>query len=524
MQPTNVSSPSSDWHFSFPNLDEAASQAFAGDLAEILRSGDIIALDGNVGMGKSTLARALLRSLADDELLEVPSPTFTLVQNYDLDGLEVSHFDLYRISDFEELYEIGFEESWQEGCTLVEWPDRGEELLPASTLWLHFEDAHGEESSARHLTLQGNKAWKDRLERPCQKRQLLIDCDWGNAKLSEIDGDLSTRSYQRAYHSETQQTAILMDMPKREPGPVLADGRRYDLIAHRVTELAPMITVAENLEKAGLTVPKCFGHQLNNGLALWEDFGSECLSISVPNKEPKPITERYEATVIALADFHQGGWQSDATELSGSGGPHLLSNYDRAAFEVELDIFLDWYWPFLKGQDCPATTREIYVSLWQPAFDILIEAEQCLVLRDVQNPNCFWLEKIRDDKLIGFIDFQDCLIGPSAYDVAALCLDARISIEPDLEKTLKAAYMQHRSFDREASQIFEQSYALCGAQRTSKNLGAFARAKLSLGKSSYMAHIPRGIGYLARCLAHPELADLSAFYNENKLLDLPSTF
>lgn len=524
MQPTNSSSPSSDWRFSFANLEEASSQAFAADLAKILKLGDVIALDGDVGMGKSTLARALLRSLADDELLEVPSPTFTLVQSYDLADLEISHYDLYRISDFEELYEIGFEESWQEGCALVEWPDRGEELLPASTLWMHFQDAEGENSSARRLTLQGNDAWKQRLERLCQKRQLLVECDWGDAKLSDIDGDLSTRSYQRAYHSENKQTAILMDMPKREPGPILGDGRRYDLVAHRVTELAPMITIAENLETAGLTVPKCFGHQLDKGLALWEDFGSECLSRSIPNGEPKPIAERYEATVIALANLHDNGWQNCNIELTGSGGPHTLSEYDSAAFEVELDVFLDWYWPFLKGQDCPAIVRETYFSLWRPAFDFLMDAEQSLVLRDVQDPNCFWLEELRATKSVGFIDFQDCLIGPSAYDVAALCMDARICIDPDLEKALKAAYMQQRSFDRETSQIFEQSYALCGVQRTSKNLGAFARAKLSLDKSSYLAHIPRGVGYLARCLTHPELADLSAFYNENKLLDLPSTF
>ncbi|MCV6546942.1 MAG: tRNA (adenosine(37)-N6)-threonylcarbamoyltransferase complex ATPase subunit type 1 TsaE [Cohaesibacter sp.] len=510
---------SDEWRFCFDVLNEAASHALARDLAPLLRPSDVLALDGDVGMGKSTFARALLRAVARDEALEVPSPTFTLVQTYDLDGLELSHFDLYRIGDFEDLYEIGFVESWEHGCALVEWPDRAEEILPEQTLWLHFEDSPLRGSEARRLVLQGAHIWQDRLERVCRKRTLLIEADWGKADLQAIEGDLSPRSYQRAVMDG--QSAILMDMPSREPGPKLDDGRLYDRVAHRVTSLAPMLTIAHALKEAGLLVPTCYSHDLGAGLALWQDFGRESLSQQHDAQPPVAIAQRYAATIDALADFHDKGWQGDQRDLQGPGGAFCLSLYDRDAFEVELSIFLDWYWPFLKGEACPCAARNHFQALWRPALDILLEAEHSLVLRDVQDPNCFWLETMSGTHKIGFIDFQDCLLGPSAYDIASVCMDARVTISVDLENHLKAAYMQHRSFDRTAQEAFEHQYALCGLQRTSKNLGAFARATMSLTNRSYLTHIPRGIEYLARCLAHPALRDLCAFYNENKLLDLP---
>ncbi|MDK9697636.1 MAG: tRNA (adenosine(37)-N6)-threonylcarbamoyltransferase complex ATPase subunit type 1 TsaE, partial [Siculibacillus sp.] len=98
-----------DVAFRIDLADETATVALAEDLAAVLRVGDVLALVGDLGAGKSTLARALLRAIADDAELEVPSPTFTLVQTYDL-RLPLAHFDLYRLGGPEELDEIGFDE------------------------------------------------------------------------------------------------------------------------------------------------------------------------------------------------------------------------------------------------------------------------------------------------------------------------------------------------------------------------------------------------------------------------------
>jgi tRNA threonylcarbamoyladenosine biosynthesis protein TsaE len=116
--------------------DEAATAALAQRLAPCLRSGDIVALNGDLGAGKTSFARALIRALCGPEGAEreVPSPTFTLVQSYDTPRGPIHHFDLYRIRSPDELTEIGWDEALADGIVLVEWPDRAGALLPAKRL------------------------------------------------------------------------------------------------------------------------------------------------------------------------------------------------------------------------------------------------------------------------------------------------------------------------------------------------------------------------------------------------------
>jgi tRNA threonylcarbamoyladenosine biosynthesis protein TsaE len=113
--------------------DEAATQALGRALAISLRPGDAVCLTGPLGAGKSTLARALIRALTTPDE-EVPSPTFTLVQFYETAGFPLAHFDLYRLSDPEEAYEIGLDEALDGGVALIEWPQRLEGRLPATRL------------------------------------------------------------------------------------------------------------------------------------------------------------------------------------------------------------------------------------------------------------------------------------------------------------------------------------------------------------------------------------------------------
>lgn len=113
--------------------DEAATQALGRQLAASLRPGDAICLTGPLGAGKSTLARALIRALTSPDE-EVPSPTFTLVQFYETPAFPLAHFDLYRLSDPDEAYEIGLDEALDGGVALIEWPQRLEGRLPPNRL------------------------------------------------------------------------------------------------------------------------------------------------------------------------------------------------------------------------------------------------------------------------------------------------------------------------------------------------------------------------------------------------------
>jgi len=110
--------------------DERATDQLGATLAARLRTGDVVGLKGELGAGKTTLARAILRAAADDARLIVPSPTFTLVEVYETPCGTFWHFDLYRLETPEQVFELGWEEALAEGISIIEWPDRLGPLLP----------------------------------------------------------------------------------------------------------------------------------------------------------------------------------------------------------------------------------------------------------------------------------------------------------------------------------------------------------------------------------------------------------
>jgi tRNA threonylcarbamoyladenosine biosynthesis protein TsaE len=144
--------------------DLAATGRLAARLAALARPGDALLLEGPLGAGKTAFARAFLRALTGDAALEVPSPSFTLVQSYDLPGrpgdAQAHHFDLYRLSGPAEVAELGWEET-REGIVLVEWPDRlGDALRPEGALTLALAHGPGAGEEERVATLSG---WAGRL-------------------------------------------------------------------------------------------------------------------------------------------------------------------------------------------------------------------------------------------------------------------------------------------------------------------------------------------------------------------------
>jgi tRNA threonylcarbamoyladenosine biosynthesis protein TsaE len=136
----------------------AATEALAATVAALARAGDAILLEGELGAGKSAFARAFLRAATGDPALEVPSPTFTLVQSYDTRIGVVQHFDLWRLEGPGGLTELGWDEA-RNGIVLVEWPDRLGPLRPAEALTVAL---HPTGENSRRAVLSG---WPDRLDR-----------------------------------------------------------------------------------------------------------------------------------------------------------------------------------------------------------------------------------------------------------------------------------------------------------------------------------------------------------------------
>jgi tRNA threonylcarbamoyladenosine biosynthesis protein TsaE len=141
--------------------DPDATARLAVALAPLLRPGDVVALRGELGTGKTTFARALIRALtANDE--EVPSPTFTLVQTYAAPTFEIWHFDLYRLQKPEDAIELGIEDAMVEGVALIEWPERLGPWLPAGCLDIRF--AYVDTETGRCAAISGGGDWPERLQ------------------------------------------------------------------------------------------------------------------------------------------------------------------------------------------------------------------------------------------------------------------------------------------------------------------------------------------------------------------------
>ncbi|MBB37218.1 MAG: tRNA (adenosine(37)-N6)-threonylcarbamoyltransferase complex ATPase subunit type 1 TsaE [Hirschia sp.] len=140
--------------------DDEATARLGRTLAEMVRPGDVIALKGDLGAGKSTLARALIRKLLQNEDLEVPSPTFTIVLTYEAEHLPIWHFDLYRLEDEQDLPELGFEDS-QDGLALIEWPERMGHSLPKWRLDLELEIVS--DGRIAHIVGYGPE-WSERID------------------------------------------------------------------------------------------------------------------------------------------------------------------------------------------------------------------------------------------------------------------------------------------------------------------------------------------------------------------------
>ncbi|WP_349359067.1 tRNA (adenosine(37)-N6)-threonylcarbamoyltransferase complex ATPase subunit type 1 TsaE [Stappia sp.] len=489
----------------------------AEDVAMILAPGDCLCLDGDLGAGKSTFARAAIRALADDATLEVPSPTFTLVQSYPLPRFEVAHLDLYRLEEPEELDELGLDEALERGAALVEWPERGAGRLPADALTVRFSADDGPDS--RRLVFHGSQAfWIARLARTRAIRALLEAAGFATATRRYLQGDASPRAYETIRHAARR--AILMNAPVLDLPPSDAgDTESYAEKVHLARDLVPVVAVGAALLAAGFCAPETFAADCPAGLLLQEDLGQGSFL-----DDGAPVAERYLAAVDLLVDL-QARRIGPVLEVPAScgGGIYRVPAFDPRAMLAEAELFLDWYLPQVDAAP-DAVARVAFRRLWQPLLEAVGEAEPVLVLRDYHSPNLIWREERSGHDRLGLVDYQDAVMGSPAYDLASLAMDARVDVPRDLEARLVARYLERcRAVDPAVDVArFQRDYAIMAAQRASKVLGVFVRLARRDGKPAYLTHLPRVHDYLMRALAHPALDDLRVWLDAAGALAPPA--
>ena len=489
--------------------DDATHQA-GGDIALALPPGMVVYLLGDLGAGKTALARAMIRTLIKDDAAEVPSPTFSLVQHYNLPVgsriSEIAHADLYRIADSSEVLELGLEQGSNARLTLIEWPGNGGDDLPEPDLVFELEPVKnpgGEEG--RELVITGKPVLLAAIARSLEIRAFL-DSGWQkNVTRHFLLGDASARSYETAQSGD--ESRIIMNAPRQPDGPPIRNGKPYSQIAHLAEDVSAFVGVQKILSGLGFRVPRIYHQDIEKGLLLIEDLGKD----QIITPERAPITERYVAAAEMLANLHSGPAVRQIDP--GSGKIHMIADYDREAMGIEVELLSDWYAPALKGGPLSSDELVRFSTIWENLFDRLEDSENHIVLRDFHSPNIIWQTNASGADRIGLIDFQDAVFGPTAYDVASLAQDARVDISLNLEKAIIDAYVNARLAKGNFDQIrFRQDYAIMAAQRATKILGIFIRLNERDGKPAYLAHLPRLRDYIDRSLKHPVLSQYREWF------------
>lgn len=494
--------------YDIPSLDEPSLRRLAQDFAFTLKPGDVLTLEGDLGAGKTTFARSLIEALAGQEGMEIPSPTFTLVQSYQTARFDVAHCDLYRLSAPEELRELGLEHALKTGIAIVEWPERGGELLPAECFTLRLTDSGNEET--RNATLLATAALAPRLQRLIEIRDFVARNGWGGpgSRMSYLQGDASPRRYARVTRKDGMK-GVLMDSPRQPDGPPVRNGLPYSRIAHLAEDVRAFVAVGGALLGSGFSTPEFYASDVDDGLLLIEDLGDAVFGSEVKRGEEQALLWRAGTdTLVALRR------QGPPSSIMLKDGPYTVPPMDHGVTRIETELLLDWYWPAVYDKAAPQDVREEFNGIWDAIFDRVDKEPKGWVLRDYHSPNLIHLPDRPAPRNVGIIDFQDALSGSHAYDLVSLLQDARLDVPAALEEELLEHYIACvKAEDANFGEAgFRFSYAALGCQRNTKILGIFARLAKRDGKRGYLAHIPRIWGYLGRGLTHADLGPLAAWY------------
>ena len=494
--------------------DEASTASLAADIASLVRPGDLLTLSGELGSGKTTFARALIRALVGEPDLEVPSPTFTLIQVYessvkDAAQFPIVHADLFRIKDPSELAELGWEEASDGALVLVEWPERAGSSLAGDRLEIAFSIDTEKGPDFRTIAVTGIGAFAQRLALSRAIRGILDRSDFAGATRTFMMGDASTRAYERLTRQDGR-TGILMISPPRPDGPAIRYGKPYSAIAHLAEDIKPYLAIDAGLRERGFSAPEIYAHDAAAGVAVIEDLGADLLV-----KDDGIVADRYIEAVGALALLHAK--DLPAVLPTGDSGPYEIPSYDIEALAIEVELLPEWYAPHIAKVMPASGAKANFLNLWRGLFEDVLAAPSTWTLRDYHSPNLLWLADRAGPARIGIIDFQDCVLGHPAYDVASLLQDARVTVPADVELRLLSTYLQRRRAGDPGFDIagFAKAYAILGAQRATKILGIFARLDKRDRKPQYLVHMPRIQTYLQKNLAHPALAELKLWFEQN---------
>jgi len=317
---------------------------------------------------------------------------------------------------------------------------------------------------------------------------------WGDAKRAPVQGDASTRAYERL--TRGGERAVLMNapyIPSHDPYITTAK------LAGSNPEA--FICLATELTRRGFSAPRILAADMDNGLLLLEDLGAD-LFAQVLMHEPQKERQLYQEAISCLAALYRSSFPDNMATRKAQ---WHVGSYDVSALQAEADLFLDWYIPEF---DAPLSekARQEWSAIWANLFPVLSTQPAGLALRDFHAENIFWLPDRDGTANVGLIDFQDALFAHPAYDLVSLLEDARRDVDPHIVNDLIAQFCQEAGIEDDEN--FRTAYAVMGAQRNAKILGIFVRLARRDGKEHYLDMIPRVAAHFVEDISHPALAEL----------------
>ncbi len=450
--------------------DLAATERLAASLAALAHPGDAILLEGPLGAGKTALARAFLRAATGDPALEVPSPSFTLVQTYETPLGPVHHFDLWRLDGPAGLTELGWEAALDD-IVLVEWPDRLGPLRPPDALTICLQPG---ENNARRATLHGwpERIRADRMSRQTISAEFLARHGYSLDRAVPLAQDASFRRYLRL--TDGPRPALLMDAPAPE-------------------DTRPFLHIAAHLHALGVSAPEIIAADTQVGLILEEDLGDDLFATLISPATIEPLFQEAVALLVAI---------QRASPPSG------LPAWDAAAMvQATLGPLFDWWWPAAFRSSPPEAARRDFAAALEAMLAPVAAAPTCFVHRDFFAGNLIWLPERTGLRRVGLIDFQGAAIGHPAYDLVSLLQDARRDIPPVLAEHSLTGYLAARPELEPAS--FRTAFAACAAQRHLRVAAQWVRLAQRDGRPHYLAYGPRTWRVLEQALREPPAAPLA---------------
>ncbi|MFT7432411.1 MAG: tRNA threonylcarbamoyl adenosine modification protein YjeE [Alphaproteobacteria bacterium] len=474
---------------------EAETLIFAKNVARYAVAGDFIRLDGTLGMGKTTFARQFIRSLANNDTLSVPSPTFNLVQTYNETRLPVAHVDAYRMEDPSELDMLDLGAYFEHGVVLMEWATNVENGLPeiippkrhvmeteiGDLLTITIEE---DGFDARTVTLEAKGTWLKRFglfagvmrTQEAKGREAFMDSlGFEQAQLTATSPDCSFRTYYRT--NIDGEKLIVMDAPPP------------------VEEIEPFIYMTNYLQLKGVHAPAIHGLDVKSGYMLLEDLGA------------MPFSE------ICKDEQHQEKWLEKAVDLLAhiaNGETADVWTYDSHTAWLEAQRYTDWYLPSITGKATDVSDREAFKQSWLMAWPTLSKLPKTTCHWDYHVDNLMAIEDTDAGETgfydVGVIDYQDARVGPICMDIACL-LEDRFPASETLKGQLIDRFLSKLDVSVNKDD-FMAGYNLCVAHRFFKITGLLVRLEQRDARVGATARMPQVWQTLNKALEHEACAGI----------------